>query len=118
MCVDNAVQMAKPKAQAINTGPGAAESIPNKGKGKSKGKGKTKGPLCLMEKEKEEKEKERVSPNPNLSPPRMHQRERVQARVQHLEVNHPKVNLRGFKEETGAVCVLSFGLRRGSPSWA
>ena len=34
----------KPKAQAINTGSGGGESIPNKGKGKGKGKGKNKGP--------------------------------------------------------------------------
>ena len=32
----------KPKAQAINTGPGTAELVPSKGKGK--GKGKNKGP--------------------------------------------------------------------------
>ena len=34
----------KPKAQAINTGSGGGDSIPNKGKGKGKGKGKNKGP--------------------------------------------------------------------------
>ena len=34
----------KPKAQAINTGPGAVEPVPNKGKGKGKGKGKNKAP--------------------------------------------------------------------------
>ena len=34
----------KPKAQAINNGPGAVEQVPNKGKGKGKGKGKNKGP--------------------------------------------------------------------------
>ena len=33
----------KPKAQAINTGPGAGDSVPNEGKGKGKGKGKNKG---------------------------------------------------------------------------
>ena len=34
----------KPKAQAINTGTSAHETLPNKGKGKGKGKGKNKGP--------------------------------------------------------------------------
>ena len=34
----------KPKAQAINTGSGGSDSIPNEGKGKGKGKGKNKGP--------------------------------------------------------------------------
>ena len=69
----------KPKAQAINTGSGGGDSIPNKGKGKGKGKGKNKALLRPTEKVKEEKEKARVKPSQLLSPPHLPQKGKGQS---------------------------------------
>ena len=80
----------KPKAQAINTGPGNAESVPNKGKGK--GKGKKKGPPLPDGKGKGGKGKGKGKSQSTSKSSRLCQTARVIAKVQHQEVNHHKAN--------------------------